>query len=54
VISVEGPRPIDPRKQHHYYNCLITRVDIPRLSAGSSDPVSETVVLKPERYDDPA
>mgnify|MGYP001764570731 CR=1 FL=1 len=54
VITVEGPRPHDPRPQFSYYNCLISRIEIPRLSAGSSDPVKEVVVLRPERYNDPA
>lgn len=54
VITVEGPRPHDPRPQFNYYDCLISRIEIPRLSAGSSDPVKERVVLRPERYNDPA
>jgi len=53
VISVEGPRPIDPRPEHQYYECLISRIRIPSLSAGSSEPIQEVVVIKPTRYNDP-
>ena len=39
---------------HDYYDCLIVRIVIPSLNAGSSEPVKEVVVLRPTRYNDPA
>lgn len=41
-------------KRHEYSATLITRIKIPRLSAGSSDPIKEVVVLRPTRYNDPS
>ena len=54
VITVEGPRPIDPRPAYVYDGTSIARIEIPSLNAGSSDPIKEVVVLRPTRYDDPA
>lgn len=34
-----------------YCRSLITRIQIPRLSAGSAEPIEEVVVIRPERYE---
>jgi phage tail-like protein len=49
-VNIDGSTGVN----HNYYNCMITRIQIPRLSAGSAEPVREVVVLKAERYNDPA
>lgn len=46
------PKTIDgtPAPSHNYSDCMITRIQIPRLSAGSAEPVQEVVVCKATRY----
>ncbi len=39
---------------HVYVGCWIEEYRIPKLDAGSADPIEEVVVLRPTRYNDPA
>lgn len=43
-----------PGPSRVYEECWIEEYRIPKLDAGSADPVEEVVVLRPTRYNDPA
>jgi hypothetical protein len=38
---------------HQYGDCMITRIEIPRLGAGSTEPIEEKVTFRPTRRNDP-
>jgi hypothetical protein len=50
VIVRAGDNDGGTSRAKHYLNGLITRIEIPKLRAGSADPIEEVVVIKPERY----
>jgi len=49
------PKTVDgtPAPMHQYGDCMITRIEIPRLTAGSTEPIEEKVTFRPTRRDDP-
>lgn len=46
-LKVDG----SPAPAHNYSDCMITRIQVPRLSAGSAEPIEEVVVCKATRYE---
>lgn len=41
-----------PAPMHQYGDCMITRIEIPRLTAGSTELIEEKVTLRPARRTD--
>jgi hypothetical protein len=49
------PKMVDgtPAPAHQYEDSMITRIEIPRLTAGSAEPIEEKVTFRPTRRNDP-